>query len=161
MTSDRTQFDYLLNAFERASQSDDPSDDEYASKRRALHAYVRDLEARATPPTPAQPPVAVVTECEACFTPDVCQLRGKCDHYSTDWLRVAPPALHEAAERVAARLEYASGKDAADDFVMMGPMLLMRTMRDAAAALRAALDAARRDGGDTLRWPHDSEGTPT
>lgn len=36
-------------------------------------------------------PVAVVTECEACFTPDVCQLRGTCDHYSAEWLRVAPP----------------------------------------------------------------------
>lgn len=48
----------------------------------------------APPPSAPQPeaqPVAVVTECEACFTPDVCQLRGKCDHYSTDWLRVAPP----------------------------------------------------------------------
>lgn len=32
-----------------------------------------------------------MTECEACFTPDVCQLRGKCDHYSAEWLRVAAP----------------------------------------------------------------------
>lgn len=36
-------------------------------------------------------PVAVVTECEACFTPDVCQLRGTCDHYSAEWLRIAAP----------------------------------------------------------------------
>jgi len=33
--------------------------------------------------------VATITECEACFTPDVCQLRGTCDHYSAEWLRVA------------------------------------------------------------------------
>jgi hypothetical protein len=33
--------------------------------------------------------VAVVTECEACFTPDVCQLRGTCDHYRAELLRVA------------------------------------------------------------------------
>jgi hypothetical protein len=42
-----TQFDYLLNAFEQASQSDSPADHDYAGKRRALFAYVRDLEARA------------------------------------------------------------------------------------------------------------------
>lgn len=45
--------------------------------------------------------VAVVTECEACFTPDVCQLRGTCDHYRAELLRVAarvPPAgCHECA----------------------------------------------------------------
>ena len=34
-------------------------------------------------------PVATITECEACFTPDACQLRGKCDHYSAQQLRVA------------------------------------------------------------------------
>lgn len=34
-------------------------------------------------------PVAVITECEACFTPDVCQLRGTCDHYSAEQVRVA------------------------------------------------------------------------
>ena len=33
--------------------------------------------------------VATVTECEACFTPDVCQLRGTCDHYSAERLRIA------------------------------------------------------------------------
>ena len=36
-------------------------------------------------------PVASVTECEACFTPDVCQLRGTCDHYAAERLRVAAP----------------------------------------------------------------------
>ncbi len=37
--------------------------------------------------------VAVVTECEACFTPDVCQLRGTCDHYRAELLRIAASAL--------------------------------------------------------------------
>jgi len=31
---------------------------------------------------------ATITECEACFTPDVCQLRGKCDHYAAERIRV-------------------------------------------------------------------------
>jgi hypothetical protein len=33
--------------------------------------------------------VATVSECEACFTPDVCQLRGTCDHYRAELLRIA------------------------------------------------------------------------
>lgn len=39
--------------------------------------------------------VAHVSECEACFTPVVCQLRGTCDHYAAGRLRVArePDAL--------------------------------------------------------------------
>lgn len=37
----------------------------------------------------AAQPVATITECEACFTPDVCRLRGKCDHYSAEQVRVA------------------------------------------------------------------------
>lgn len=36
-------------------------------------------------------PVATVDNCEACFTPDVCRLRGECDHYSAQKLRVAAP----------------------------------------------------------------------
>ena len=44
---------------------------------------------------PAQP-VATVTECEACFTPDVCQLRGTCDHYSAERLRVAAAQAERA-----------------------------------------------------------------
>ena len=32
--------------------------------------------------------VATVTECEACFTPDVCRLRGTCDHYRAELLRI-------------------------------------------------------------------------
>ena len=42
-----------------------------------------------------QGPVATVTECEACFTPDVCRLRGTCDHYSAQKLRVAHPPRRE------------------------------------------------------------------
>lgn len=44
---------------------------------------------------PVQEPVASVTECEACFTPDVCQLRGTCDHYAAERLRVAAPPQRE------------------------------------------------------------------
>ncbi len=36
--------------------------------------------------------IATVTECEACFTPDVCQLRGTCDHYAAEQLRIAARA---------------------------------------------------------------------
>ena len=43
-------------------------------------------------PLPAREPVACVTECEACFTPDACQLRGTCDHYAASQLRIAPTA---------------------------------------------------------------------
>ncbi len=37
----------------------------------------------------AAQPVTTITECEACFTPDVCRLRGKCDHHSAEQLRGA------------------------------------------------------------------------
>ena len=40
-----TGFDYLLNAFEMASQSDNPALNQYAAKRAALFRYVRGLEA--------------------------------------------------------------------------------------------------------------------
>lgn len=45
----RTQFDYLLNGLEFAAHADDPAKAGYAEKRRALFAYVRDLEVRAAP----------------------------------------------------------------------------------------------------------------
>jgi hypothetical protein len=44
MSDEPTQFDYLLNAFEQASQSDDPARNGYAEKRHALFSYVRRLE---------------------------------------------------------------------------------------------------------------------
>jgi hypothetical protein len=47
--------------------------------------------------------VATVTECEACFTPDVCRLRGTCDHYAAERLRIAahPPATEQPAPALA------------------------------------------------------------
>lgn len=47
MSERHTQFDYLLNAFEQASQADEPAKEGYAEKRRALLAHVRKLEADA------------------------------------------------------------------------------------------------------------------
>lgn len=83
----------------------EPTDDEMRAFDDAIKGWA------APPPAAPQPeaqPVAVVTECEACFTPDVCQLRGKCDHYSTDWLRVAPPpAAPEPSEAEFDGLEWA------------------------------------------------------
>lgn len=52
---------------------------------------------RRAQPEPAAAAVACVTECEACFTPDACQLRGKCDHYSAEQLRVAKNAAPSVA----------------------------------------------------------------
>lgn len=60
---------------------------------------------------PVQEPVATVTECEACFTPDVCQLRGTCDHYAASQLRIAAPPQRPAEpvqEPVAWRWGYRS-----------------------------------------------------
>lgn len=42
-----TQFCYLLNAFEAASQSERPAENGYGRKRQALFAHVRALEAAA------------------------------------------------------------------------------------------------------------------
>jgi hypothetical protein len=47
MADELTQFDYLLNAFELASQSETPAELHYAEKRRALYDYVRQLESDA------------------------------------------------------------------------------------------------------------------
>lgn len=47
MAGEFTTFDYLLNAFEQASQSEKPAENGYAQKREALFAHVRSLEARA------------------------------------------------------------------------------------------------------------------
>ena len=58
-----TQFDYLLNAFEHASQATRPAAEGYGDKRKALFAYVRGLEA-AAPAVDAQP-VAVPEACKA------------------------------------------------------------------------------------------------
>lgn len=47
MAEPTTTFDYLLNAFEAASQHKKPATQGYAMKRGALYAYVRGLEASA------------------------------------------------------------------------------------------------------------------
>lgn len=44
MPHERTEFDYLLNAFESASQHAEPATQDYAEKRAAVFAYVRKLE---------------------------------------------------------------------------------------------------------------------
>lgn len=48
-----------------------------------------DLRTALSQPPSAPGAVPTVTECEACFTPDVCQLRGTCDHYAAKRLRVS------------------------------------------------------------------------
>jgi hypothetical protein len=58
-----TQFDYLLKAFEQASKAKRPADHGYQDKRRALYAYVRNLEAIAA--AKAEPAEA---GCAACGT---------------------------------------------------------------------------------------------
>lgn len=47
MADELTTFDYLLNAFEQASQSGKPVENGYGDKRKALLAHVRSLEAKA------------------------------------------------------------------------------------------------------------------
>lgn len=47
MGEHRTQFDYLLNALELAAQAHNPHMEGYGDKRRALYAYVRELERKA------------------------------------------------------------------------------------------------------------------
>ena len=57
-------------------------------------------------------PVASITECEACFTPDACRLRGKCDHYSAQQLRVAAqPQQPTAAPAEPVAFEHDIGAD--------------------------------------------------
>jgi hypothetical protein len=70
--------------------------------RDMLHVYGADALARwdAAPSVPSGEPVAHVSECEACFTPDACQLRGTCDHYSAERLRVAAPQPAPAGWRL-------------------------------------------------------------
>lgn len=97
MDEKRTQFDYLLNAFERASQSDRPADLDYAGKRRALYAYVRDLEKRAAPP-PAADAVDVLLMALAYVR---WEAFGEC---RTDGWNGPPPTARETADAIAAAL---------------------------------------------------------
>jgi hypothetical protein len=59
---ERTQFDYLLNALESAAQADKPAEHGYAEERRALFAYVRDLERRAAETTELRAKAAALRE---------------------------------------------------------------------------------------------------
>ena len=61
--------------------------DDYRTQLEKLHAEMLAAMAQAGAES-----VACVTECEACFTPDACQLRGTCDHYAASKLRIAPAA---------------------------------------------------------------------
>lgn len=56
-----TKFDYLLNAFEQASQAPEPAKLNYGDKRRALYAHVRELERRAALAAPEGPAPSPVT----------------------------------------------------------------------------------------------------
>lgn len=69
-------------------------------------------------------------------------------------LFAAPPALHEAARMALDALGILVPR------VKHDPEARERAAR-AIDALRAAIDAARRDGGEPLRFPHDDMGTPT
>lgn len=71
------------------------------------------------------PTVACITECEACFTPDACQLRGKCDYYTAEQLRVCKSAAPTVVEPVAHCALTPAGKIAYFDgkpMVMVGPV---------------------------------------
>lgn len=54
MSEERTEFDYLLNRLELVSKNEQPALHGYKSRRTALFAYVRGLEARAASPVDAQ-----------------------------------------------------------------------------------------------------------
>ena len=60
--------------------------------------------------TPAAAPsgeaVATVSECEACFTPDACRLRGTCDHYAASKLRIAAAPSAPAPAEVPMPVKY-------------------------------------------------------
>lgn len=60
--AEHTQFDYLLNAFEATSQSERSADNGYDAKRKALYAYVRELERTSTQVVAAQNDAAALRE---------------------------------------------------------------------------------------------------
>jgi hypothetical protein len=91
----RTEFDYLLNAFEQASQHAEPATVGYAQKRQALFAYVRGLENRpslaalaSTAPTPTPTPI-----------PDQCRVgESMSDDYFQHAAECPDCEAHEAAK---------------------------------------------------------------
>jgi hypothetical protein len=72
-----------------------------------MGAYVHRARENLRAALAAQPapdaPVATISECEACFTPDACQLRGTCDHYSAERLRIAKRAAPIAQQAAPAQ----------------------------------------------------------
>jgi hypothetical protein len=105
-----TQFDYLLNAFEAASQDDAPADVGYAGKRKALFAYVRDLERRAAAQG-AEPGTAQwCAKCGEGVTPGMCRRPApKAGASLTDsqvdrlYANIPPSAQQDARSREAFR----------------------------------------------------------
>ena len=79
-------------------------------------------------------PVATVTECEACFTPDVCRLRGACDHYSAQKLRVAHPPRREWQSLSEEEIKTAVGASA--DFWASSALWIKSVARAVEAALK-------------------------
>ena len=92
MTTLRTAAKAALWAFQYHVEQTWPTDRSTAAIAALRAALVQQEE-----------PVATVTECEACFTPDVCQLRGTCDYYTASQMRIAtPPQSKPLTEDVAA-----------------------------------------------------------
>lgn len=100
--------------------------------------------------------VATVSECEACFTPDVCRLRGTCDHYAASKLRVAPAASGEqrcqCGERLASECDEEWGPNCD---LGNNPKYARGAPQEEAAAVDRALGIRR---ADEVQMPV-SEGT--
>ncbi len=77
-----TQFNYLLNAFELATQAAEPAKYGYAEKRRALLAHVRELERKAA--------VADRLDAPPGRTPEA----GQCWKVGDEFLPFHPQASH-------------------------------------------------------------------
>lgn len=105
VANERTQFDYLLNAFERASQAEQPVLHDYAGKRRALFAYVRDLESR--PPSPLL--AAAVAAAEA--LEKLMNLRWPSESATTDDGCYTSDLIEKEARTALAALRAAIGKE--------------------------------------------------
>lgn len=95
--------------------------------------------------------VATVSECEACFTPDACRLRGTCDHYAASKLRIAaaPSAPASDAREAFERWHRSQGYEISD---MLSPLdLSMKALMW--QAWSAATDAARESApAPAWRW---------
>lgn len=95
MSEPLTEFDYLLNAFERASQAECPADLQYGDKRRCLIDYVRKLERRdRTDPGPQSSKATARQDDEALF-----QFIAHGDARHRTWLRDACRAFYAGQPR--------------------------------------------------------------